>query len=53
MTTFMEMFIKHVGHDVEIVTYGDDANVSLECNDCGCVICDSDLYDLTGLEGRV
>ena len=34
-------FAKHVGHEVEVVIYGDYQNVSLECNDpCGEVIID-------------
>lgn len=47
-TWFVKMLGKHVGHDVEIVNYG-GVNITLECNDCGCVICDSDVYDLVGL----
>lgn len=44
-----DALLQHVGHDVEIVTYGleEPCNVSLECVTCGCVICDSDVYDLT------
>lgn len=33
---------EHVGHDIEIVTYGKDINYSLECADCGVVIVDFD-----------
>ena len=33
-----------------IVSYGDGIDISLECNDCGCVIFDTDLYDLIGRE---
>ena len=39
----------HIGHDVYIVYYGDPddpANIALECNDCGEVILDAELYTL-------
>jgi hypothetical protein len=32
---------KHVGHDIECVTYGDQ-NVALECTDCHEVLLDYD-----------
>ena len=51
-TTLYKRLARHVGHDVAIVSYGDGINISLECNDCGCVIFDTDIYDLTGLEGK-
>ena len=46
------LLLRHVGHDVEIVTYGreEPVNVSLECITCDCVICDTDIYDLVGLD---
>jgi len=40
-----EKLLGHVGHDIEIVTYGTTAdvdNVSVECLDCGAVIVDAD-----------
>lgn len=49
-TTLYKILERHIGHDVEIVSYGDGINISLECNDCGCVIFDTDIYDLTGKE---
>lgn len=49
-TTLYKTLERHVGHDVSIVSYGDGLNISLECNDCGCVIFDTDLYDLIGKE---
>ena len=49
-TTLYKMLERHIGHDVEIVSYGDGVNISLECNDCGCVIFDTDVYDLIGKE---
>lgn len=44
---------KHIGHDVEIVYYGDKdnpENISLECNDCGEVILDAELYTICARE---
>lgn len=41
-----DLLKRHVGHNVVISDYGDGANMSLECEDCGCVIFDTDLYDL-------
>ena len=49
-TELFKRLIRHAGHDVAIVNYGGGINLSLECNDCGCVIFDTDIYDLTGLE---
>ena len=49
-TALYEKLRYHIGHDVEIVSYGDGIDISLECNDCGCVIFDTDLYDLIGRE---
>ena len=35
--------LPHVGHDVEVVTYGDPAvNVAIECMDCNEVLIDFD-----------
>lgn len=44
-----EKLKKHVGHRVEIVTYGnenDPVDVCLECEDCGEVILDVEQYTL-------
>lgn len=43
--------LKHFGHNVEIVCYGDSNDphdVCLECADCGCVILDAELYTIVG-----
>ncbi len=32
----------HVGHQVEVVVYGIDANVAIECFDCNEVLVDFD-----------
>lgn len=45
-----ELLSNHVGHDISIVNYGHGINMSLECNDCGCVIFDSDVYDLCSID---
>ena len=40
---------EHWGHNVRIVKYGDlddPANICLECDDCGLVILDAELYTL-------
>ena len=40
---------EHWGHEVHIVGYGDEddpANISLECEDCGCIILDAELYTI-------
>lgn len=44
---------KHRGHKVVIATYGDldnPADVCLECEDCGEVILDAELYTLCARE---
>ena len=44
---------KHIGHDVEIVAYGDKddpANISLQCNDCNEIILDAGIYTICGRE---
>lgn len=41
---------KHKDHHVYIAVYGDEnnpANVALECEDCGEIILDAELYTLT------
>lgn len=43
------MLLKHRGHTVSIVSYGDfdnPADVCLECEDCGEVILDADIYTI-------
>ncbi len=45
----LEKLKNHVGHQVEIVTYGDkddSSDVCLECLDCNEIILDAELYDL-------
>lgn len=37
VSTYSELR-EHVGHDVQCVTYGQDENVSLECEDCGMIL---------------
>jgi hypothetical protein len=41
---------RHVNHDIEIVFYGDKANVAVECLDCGEVLLDFDHPDFTHAE---
>lgn len=44
-----DVLLKHRGHNVSIVSYGDTDNpvgVCLECEDCGEVILDAELYTL-------
>lgn len=41
--------LKHRGHNVSIVSYGDfdnPADVCLECEDCGEVVLDAEIYTL-------
>ena len=45
-----ERLAEHKGHDVAITEYGDGENLSLECFTCCCVICDTDCYDLKGVD---
>ena len=48
-----DLLLKHRNHDVAIVTYGDPdapADVCLECEDCGEVVLDAELYTLTARE---
>ena len=44
-----EILSQHAGHDVSIANYGNGINMTLECNDCNCVLFDTDLYDLIGV----
>lgn len=40
---------KHRGHNVKIVSYGDlenPADICLECEDCGEVVLDAEIYTL-------
>ena len=34
--------LTHVGHEIECVAYGDDANIAIECVSCGEVLQDYD-----------
>ena len=46
-----ERLSQHGGHRVVIVKYGIGVGCySLECEDCGEVICDTDCYDLAGID---
>lgn len=48
-----EKLLKHIGHHVVIASYGDTDNpvdVCLECEDCGEVILDSEIYDIFTIE---
>lgn len=50
-----EELLKHRGHKVEIVTYGDinnPADVCLECTDCNEVILDAELYTICARENK-
>lgn len=41
--------LEHRGHNISIVSYGDDddpLDVCLECDECGEVILDAELYTL-------
>ncbi len=45
--------LKHRGHNVSIVSYGDidnPADVCLECEDCGEVILDAEIYTICARE---
>lgn len=44
-----DIMSKHAGHYVQITDYGEGENMSLECKDCGCVLFDTDCYDLMGI----
>ena len=44
-----ELLALHADHHVRISKYANE-NMSLECEDCGCVIFDTDVYDLIGVE---
>lgn len=37
---------EHVGHELEVVSYGAGMNVTIECIDCGCVLIEADEPDL-------
>ena len=46
-----ERLSQHYGHNVVILKYGmGDGCYSLECEDCNEVICDTDCYDLKGVD---
>ena len=44
-----DIMSRHAGHNVSITNYGAGANMTLECNDCNCVLFDTDVYDLIGV----
>jgi hypothetical protein len=49
---------EHVGHDVEIVQYGNFENVAIECTTCGEVLIDftrdeSDMKPIVAPDGRL
>ena len=48
-TWLWKMLEPHIGHQVEIVKYG-DVNISLEDLDTNAVIFDTDCYELVGLD---
>lgn len=48
-TTLWKLLEPHIGHEIEIVKYG-DVNISIEDMDTNEVIFDTDLYDLVGKE---
>jgi len=48
-----EALKSHIGHEVSIVAYGDTENpadICLECEDCGEVILDAELYTLCAVD---
>lgn len=48
-----DALLKHRGHNVSIVSYGgidDPIDVCLECEDCGEVILDAEMYTLCARE---
>lgn len=45
-----DIMSKHAGHNVSITNYGEGINMTLECNDCNCVLFDTDAYDLIGVD---
>jgi len=52
-TILWRLLENHVGHNVEIVAYGDKSDpqdVCLECVDCNEVILDAEIYTLCARE---
>lgn len=50
-----DMLLQHRGHNVAIVSYGDyddPEDVCLECEDCGSVILDAELYTIKARKPR-
>lgn len=48
-----DLLLKHRGHNVAIVSYGDPvhpADVCLECEDCNEVVLDAEIYTLSARE---
>ena len=42
MTKSFKELIEHKGHKIEVVTYGNDDNVAIECETCDTVLLDYD-----------
>ena len=52
-TLLWNILKEHRGHRVYVASYGDwndPANISLECEDCGCIVLDAGLYTLCARE---
>ena len=52
-TILWDILKKHRGHQVYITSYGDPehpANICLECEDCGEVVLDAELYTICARE---
>lgn len=48
-----ERLARHCGHNVAIYKYGIGVGCfCLECEDCNEVICDTDVYDLKGVDKK-
>ena len=48
--TLYGLLVEHVGHDVSVHADKDTEVATLECEECGCVIMDSDLYSIVGMD---
>ena len=52
-TLLWDILKQHRGHHVSIASYGDwddPINISLECDDCGEVLLDAELYTICARE---
>lgn len=50
-----DILLRHRGHHLSVVSYGDlndPADVCLECEDCGDVLLDAELYTICAREDR-